>query len=168
VQNPFESIQQLAEQMNWVNQIFGPEAMGQMRDSMKAMKEPGERSRRPAPPPAGSQPAGPPLEIYLTPDAVVLCAILPGLTAPEQVRLSLLGPKELLLEAYLPARSLDGAVLHQERFTGYCHRIVSLPVAILAEGGTAALSDGILECRFPRQDHDGETGGVAVLQVHQP
>lgn len=178
MQNPFETIQHLAEQMNWVNQMFGPDTMAQMRDTMKTMKESGERVRRSgpglgpglgtAPGQAGGQPAGPPLELYVTPDAVVLCAVLPGLTRPEHLRVSLLGPTELLLEAFLQPRSLQGQLLHQERFAGYCHRTVTLPAAIVAEGGTASYSDGILTATFPRLQRGGAETGVAVLQVQQP
>lgn len=165
MQNPLDSLQQFSEQMNWVSQMFGPDTMGQMRDVMKAMKETGERPKPAAPPAPGSQNAGPPLEIYVTPDAVVLCAVLPGLASPQHVQLSLLGPKELLLEAFLAPRALEGGLLQQERFTGHCQRVVLLPAAVMAEGITAAYSDGILECRFRRLDQDGSNTGVAVLQV---
>ena len=170
MQNPFESIQHLAEQMNWVNQMFGPESMAQMRESMKAMKESGERVRRPGAPPVppGSPASGPPLEVYVTPETVVLCAVLPGLARPEHLRISLLGPTELLLEAFLQPRALEGQLLQQERFAGYCHRTVTLPAAIAAAGGTAAYTDGILTCQFPRLEHGGPATGVAVLQVQQP
>jgi HSP20 family molecular chaperone IbpA len=169
VQNPLETIQQFSEQMNWVNQMFGSDAMGQVRDIMKAMKEPGERQRpAPAPPVGANQNAGPPLEVYLTPDSVVVSAVLPGLAAPEHLHLSLLGPKELLIEAFLAPRVVNGSQLLQERFTGHCHRIISLPAAIIAESGIASYADGILECRFRRLEQDGSNTGVAILQINQP
>lgn len=167
MQNPFDSLRHLAEQLNWVNQMISPEMMAQVREGAPSLKETGERPRAPRPP-LPAQGGGPPIEIYVTAEAVVLCAALPGLTSPEQVWVSLLGPREVLLEAYLPPYTAGGALLHQERFTGYCHRIVTLPATIRPEPPATSYIDGMLQCRFPRLAQDGESPGVAVLQVNQP
>ncbi|MEW8978174.1 MAG: Hsp20/alpha crystallin family protein [Symbiobacterium sp.] len=107
---------------------------------------------------------GPPLDIYVTPHEVVVEAVLPGLTSPQQVSVSLVGPTELLIEAYLPDRLPDGLYLQRERFTGYCSRLVTLPAPV-RPAAAASYEDGLLALRFQRASPGTGSDGVAVLHV---
>ncbi|MFZ5622754.1 MAG: Hsp20/alpha crystallin family protein [Pseudomonadota bacterium] len=167
--DPFDLGQQLSSQLGSLSRALGPEfwqkvgevaGVGSMAGGL-----PGAKAGQPQRPDGrGEQPA-PPLELYVTTEEVVISAILPGLTAPEQVGFALTGPAELLIEAYLPPHTPHGLTLQRERYAGFCHRLITLPVSVFAEGARASYTDGILELRLRRAEPGAGSAGVAVLQV---
>lgn len=142
MQDPHDSMSQLAEQMNWLAQLMNSEFWQQIQSGMDSTRTPGQRVGmppnlhqahtfgRPINPPAPNQ--YPPLEIYVTPADVVLCASLPG-ASPQTVAASLTTPSELVLEAFVPPDGLAAPLL-RERFSGYCARTVTLPAPVRASG----------------------------------
>lgn len=162
MQNPSEAMKHLSDQMGWLSQMFGEEFWAKIHD--------GVRQGQPvtgAPPVA--QPRGPlavpPVEVYTTAMEVVLCALVPGLSGPEQVSLSMAGPAEVVLEAFLPPAGGQGIVLQRERLAGYCARTIALPAAVLPDGAKARYAGGVLEVRFVRTVPEARQGEVALLHV---
>lgn len=161
--DPGKVVQRIAEQLEALGDAFG-------EDFWRELGRAG--SPRPKGQPAGRAAsraraaAGPPLDIYVTPHDVVVEAILPGLTGPHQVAVSLAGPTELLIEAFLPDRLPDGLYIQRERFFGYCARMVTLPASVLP-AAAAQYRDGVLQLRFRRASPGSGGEGVAVLHVPQ-
>lgn len=165
---PQEAMKRLADQMGWLSQMLGEGFVSQIQEA--AMGNQAGREGRPCPPDgqtAGHQAqATPPLEIYLTPQEVVLCAALPGLASPDHLSVCLTAPNELILEAFVQPMALSGTVLRRERFAGYCHRTVTLPASVLQTGARATYTEGIVEIRLARAEPGGPDSGVSLLQVN--
>jgi len=163
VNDPGKVVQRIAEQLEALGDAFGEELFrelgraGTPRPKEQSGGRIGGRARTGAA-------AGPPLDIYVTPYEVVVEAILPGLGGPHQVTVSLAGPAELLIEAFLPDRLPDGLYIQRERFVGYCVRMVTLPATVLP-AASARYRHGILQLRFPRATPGSGGEGVAVLHV---
>lgn len=160
--DPTKLVERLTEQLDHIGAAFG-------QDFWKRFKEeatfPG---RAPAPAEANRRAAGapgnaPPLDLYVTADEVVVQAVLPGLQGPQFATLSLIGPTEILLEAFVPAQLPEGVYLQRERFAGYCFRILTLPTSVQPTA-QMGYEDGILEIRLRRAE-PGVGSGVAVLHV---
>ncbi|MFZ5825304.1 MAG: Hsp20/alpha crystallin family protein [Bacillota bacterium] len=167
--NPLDVGQQLSSQLGALSQALGPEFWQKVGEVAGVGAMPGglPGAKPPQPQPAdarGAQPA-PPVELYITTDEAVVSLILPGLSAPEQVGFGLSGPTELLIEAYLPLHTPHGVTLQRERFAGFCHRLITLPVSVLAEGARVSYTEGILELRLRRAEPGAGSSGVALLQV---
>lgn len=170
MKNPGEAMHQLAEQLNSLTQMFGNGFFDQLQAGFNAMK----------PPPTGAAPPGrtgpgqanavepPPLELYVTPDEAVLSAVLPGLKTPGQVSVSLVSPTQVVLEAFLVPPGDLGTLVQRERFSGYCTRMVTLPVSVLPANAGARYEDGILEVRFRRAEPGKGGEGVVLLHVTPP
>ena len=150
--DPAKLVQRLTEQLDALRDAFGEEFAP---DRWRA-----ERPRREGAAAGG----GPPLDVYVTPDEVVVHAVLPGLPDLRHVRISLTGPTEMLLEAFIPPRLPEGMYLQRERFAGYCSRLVTLPASV-RPWAAAKYADGILEVRLQRANPGSGYGGVAVLHV---
>lgn|GEM_PF-2399404 len=161
--DPVEAAQRIAEQLEVLGNAFGEEFWQEVARAAPpkkgAARGKGERPRTPVV-------AGPPLDIYVTPHEVVVEAVLPGLTDPRQVAVGLAGPTEVLIEAFLPDPFADGLYIQRERFTGYCARLVTLPVSV-RPAAAVRYGDGILELRFARVSPGTGSEGVAVLHVPQ-
>jgi len=150
--DPVKLVQRLTEQLDALREAFGEEF-------------PAERGRAGVPRKEGAAASsGPPLDVYVTPDEVVVHAVLPGLPDPRHVMVSLTSPTEVLLEAFIPPRHPEGMYLQRERFAGYCSRLVTLPASVRPVAA-ARYQDGILEIRLQRTSPGTGSGGVAVLHV---
>lgn len=167
MQNPTDVMSDLTKQMGWLNQMFGEDFFTHMQNA-GGVRPRSRQAGAPARPVATG--GAPPLEIYVTPNEVVICATLPGLSSQEDVAISLTSPHELVLEAMIqpPPAAEPTMVLLRERFTGYCHRLLTLPAPVLATGARTRYVDGLLEIHLPRADAGSGTGGVALLHVSQP
>jgi HSP20 family molecular chaperone IbpA len=152
VADPAKLVQRLTEQLDALRDAFGEEFAAERG-----------RAERPRKEGAAANP-GPPLDVYVTPNEVVIHAVLPGLPDPRHVIISLTSPTEILLEAYIPPRLPEGMYLQRERFTGYCSRLVTLPASVRPVAAAKYL-DGILEIRLQRANPGSGDGGVAVLHV---
>lgn len=161
--DPGKVVQRIAEQLEALGDAFGEELWRELGRAGAPQARGRTRSKAGNPPgPA----AGPPLDIYVAADEVVVEAVLPGLTSPQQVSVSLAGPAELLIEAYLPDRLPDGLYIQRERFSGYCARLVTLPAPVMP-AASASYRDGVLQLRFARAAPGQAGDGVAVLHVPQ-
>lgn len=150
--DPAKLVQRLTEQLDALRDAFGEEFAPELAQA--------ERPRR-----EGAAPtSGPPLDVYVTPNEVVVHAVLPGLSDLRHVIISLTSPTEILLEAFIPPRVPEGMYLQRERFTGYCSRLVTLPASVRPVAA-AEYRDGILEIRLQRSSPGSGDGGVAVLHV---
>jgi HSP20 family molecular chaperone IbpA len=176
MQDPRESMRQLADQMGWLSQMMSGEFWNQVQDGLDAARPPTAPPRQgagagpgPGPGRAPGRPTGPlggtfpPLEIYLTAAEVVVCAAVPG-AGPEGIALSLASPGELVLEVFAQPRGM-GAGLVRERFAGYCTRTVTLPASVHPHGAVARLADGLLEVRLQRLEPGAGDTGVSLLQI---
>lgn len=150
--DPAKLVQRLTEQLDALRDAFGEELLAERGRSERPRKE------------GAAAAAGPPLDVYVTSDEVVLHAVLPGLPDPRHVMVSLSSPTELLLEAFIPPRHPEGVYLQRERFSGYCSRLVTLPASV-RPAALARYQDGILEIRLQRVSPGTGDGGVAVLHV---
>ncbi len=161
--DPGNVVQRIAEQLEALSDAFGEDLWRELgrarspRQKEQPRPKPGSASR------AGAA-VGPPLDIYVTPHEVVVEAVLPGLTGPHQVTVSLAGATELLIEAFLPDRLPDGLYIQRERFSGYCSRLVTLPASVRPVA-VAGYQEGILQLRFQRTSPGSGSQGVAVLHV---
>lgn len=149
--DPAKLVQRLTEQLDALRDAFGEEFAP-------------ERGRVERPRREGASSAGPPLDVYVTPDEVVVQAVLPGLPDVQHVRICLTSPTEILLEAFIPPRLPEGMYIQRERFTGYCSRLVTVPASVRPVAAATYL-DGILEIRLRRANPGSGDGGVAVLHV---
>lgn len=164
--------------MGWVGELLGSEFWSDLGETVRSAARPSgtpnlvvasDPSGTPdpeAPPAAGpASPRTPPLEIYVTPAEVVLSAILPGLASPGHVDVYLAGPAEATLEAFVEPGPLQGHYLMRERFSGLCHRTVTLPAPVLPDGAQVQYADGVLEVRFRRSDPGAGPVGIALLHI---
>ncbi|MGE5673568.1 MAG: Hsp20/alpha crystallin family protein [Mycobacterium leprae] len=170
MQNPAEGLGQLQQQLGPLGQVLGEDFWRELQQAtnfpfaMPASAQP--QTPLPVTKPGAGPTANPPLEIYLTLTEVVVCAGLPGLSGAEHVRLSLTGPKELLLEAFLPPAVLHGTAIRKERFAGLCSRRVTLPAGVLPDSARAHYADGILEIHLKRAEAGQGEDGIALLRVN--
>jgi HSP20 family molecular chaperone IbpA len=164
----------MANQAGWINQILGPDFWQQFQEGLKqAHPTPGGMGKPPGHMGAGRPvnastspgPAGPPVDLYVTPTEVVVTVSLPGMTAPENLSIGFKPPNVIVIEAFLSPRSEMGVILQRERFVGYCVRTILLPAAVASAAVSASYVDGVLELRFLRETPIEGSDGVAVLQV---
>ncbi|HWI66690.1 MAG TPA: Hsp20/alpha crystallin family protein [Symbiobacteriaceae bacterium] len=163
---PTDAMRQLAEQMGWLQQFMGEDFWNQVSQAAR----PGQGAAGARPGAAGAPPqraaAGmPPVEVYATATEVVVTALLPGLSGPDQVAVSLATPLELVIEAVLPGPAPGAVTLHRECPSGYCARTVTLPAAISPTGVRAAYIHGCLELRLPRTEPGPASHELTLLQV---
>lgn len=93
----------------------------------------------------------PPMNAWLTEDAVYVEAELPGFSL-DKIELTLVG-RELTVRGEREEVEPDNArVLRRERPMGAFVRTVTLPVDIDNEGMHATLRDGVLRVRLPRTE----------------
>lgn len=158
--DPSKAVQRLTEQVEALRDAFGEDFWRQFAEQAAGLPQQhgGDAARQ------GTPVTGPPLDIYVTPDEVVVQAALPGLMDPQHASASLASPTELLIEAFLPPRLPDAMYIQRERFAGYCSRLVTLPASVLP-AAAARYEDGILEIRLRRAAPGAGTDGVAVLRL---
>jgi HSP20 family protein len=132
---------------------------------------------------------GMPLDVYTTPDALVVEAALPGVK-PEDVEISLLGD-QLTLSATTQSQrdSEDNGYLVREVRRGSFSRSLTLPQNVKGEAANATFENGILRLSIPKAeeakprqiritpttegtaqvgDGGGEAGNGAYASARQP
>ena len=93
-----------------------------------------------------------PLDIYTTPDALVLEAALPGVR-PEDVDISVLGDTLTLTATSSVDREEDKGGYHvREVRRGRFSRSVSLPTGLRTDAATATFEHGLLKLSFPKAE----------------
>ncbi|WP_051318181.1 Hsp20/alpha crystallin family protein [Cohnella thermotolerans] len=102
--------------------------------------------------------AGPRVDMYETPSAVVVLAELPGLQSPEQVRVRLYG-QTLELEGDLPCPYpvTGNRIALSERFFGHFRRSLSLPKPVSPDAIAARYAKGLLIVNLPIDGSDKQT-----------
>lgn len=95
-----------------------------------------------------------PLDVYTTPDQLVVEAALPGL-APEQVEITLTG-NSLTISADTQPRAEDRSAqreyLYQEIRRGAVSRTVTLPAELETDKAVAAFEHGLLRLSIPKAE----------------
>lgn len=92
------------------------------------------------------------LDLYTTPDALVVEAALPGVK-PEDVNVSLLGDQLTINATSNEERSSDeDGQSYREIRRGSFSRTVTLPTGINADGAQASFDNGLLRLRIPRAE----------------
>ena len=94
--------------------------------------------------------SGPRLDVYETSRELVIVAELPGLSSPEEIRLTLIDRTLLLRGAIIrPYGVADDQMLMAERYFGSFERTVPLPARAVLTGLKAQYQNGLLTIRFP-------------------
>ncbi len=92
-----------------------------------------------------------PLNVYETPEEMVVTAVLPGLKN-EDVSIQFEDGR-LIIDADLPAPKMENVTWHyRELAYGHYHREVTLPVAINTEKIEATLQNGYLTLHLPKAE----------------
>jgi HSP20 family protein len=118
-----------------------------LRDEMNRM------FGRPAGAPGGAGVTwSPPVDVFDTPEAIILKAELPGLK-PEDVELTV-DDNVLSLrgERRFQEKVEDGRYYRLERAYGQFSRSMALPQGVRADEISAVFSDGVLEVRVPKTE----------------
>lgn len=93
-----------------------------------------------------------PLDIYATPDTLVLEAALPGVK-PEDVDISILGDTLTLTATSASEHKVDEGGYHiQEVRRGRFSRTVSLPTGLRTDAAAATFENGILRLAIPKAE----------------
>jgi HSP20 family protein len=101
---------------------------------------------------AGDDARGMPLDIYTTPDALVIEAALPGVR-PEDVDISVLGDTLTLTATSAAERSEESAdYLYREVRRGRTSRTVTLPAGLRTSDAEATFEHGMLRLTFPKAE----------------
>ncbi|NOU77209.1 Hsp20 family protein [Paenibacillus sp. LMG 31458] len=100
---------------------------------------------------------GPRVDMYETPQELVVVAEVPGLSSPEQIQLSF-RDQSLLMRGMLvrPYQVLDEQMLLSERFFGAFERVFRLPGNAMTDQMRAQYHNGLLIIRIPLAPPDGE------------
>ncbi|SDN31575.1 HSP20 family protein [Paenibacillus sp. yr247] len=100
---------------------------------------------------------GPRIDMYETPQELVVVAEVPGLSSPEQIQLSF-REQSLLMRGMLvrPYQVLDEQMRLSERFFGAFERVIRLPGKARTEQMRAQYHNGLLIIRIPLAPPDGE------------
>ncbi|UKS24861.1 Hsp20/alpha crystallin family protein [Paenibacillus sp. HWE-109] len=100
---------------------------------------------------------GPRIDMYETPQELVVVAEVPGLSSPEQIQLSF-REQSLHMRGNLarPYQVTDQQMRLSERFFGVFERAIRLPGRALTEHMRAHYQNGLLIVRIPLSPPDGE------------
>jgi HSP20 family protein len=92
------------------------------------------------------------LDLYTTPEALVVEAALPGVK-PEDINVSLLGDQLTISATSAEERSSDeDGHSYREIRRGSFSRSVTLPTGVNAEGARASFDNGLLRLQIPRAE----------------
>jgi HSP20 family protein len=95
---------------------------------------------------------GPPLDIYQTPDEVVVKATLPGMK-PEDVSIDITGDTlSIKGESKAEEEVKKEDYLYQERRYGAFSRSVVLPGGLKSDRAEATMEDGVLTLKIPKAE----------------
>lgn len=93
-----------------------------------------------------------PLDIYATPDSLIVEAALPGVK-PEDVDVSILGDTLTLTATSATERAADQGGYHvQEVRRGRFVRSVALPAGLRTDAATASFEHGMLHLAIPKAE----------------
>jgi HSP20 family protein len=100
---------------------------------------------------------GPRVDMYETPQELVIVAEVPGLSSPEQIQLTF-RDQSLLIRGTLvrPYQVLDQHMLLAERFFGEFERVIRLSGRAVTDRMQARYHNGLLIIRIPLAPPDGE------------
>ncbi|OPH56739.1 hypothetical protein BC351_27140 [Paenibacillus ferrarius] len=100
---------------------------------------------------------GPRIDMYETPQELVVVAEVPGLSSPEHIQLSF-RDQSLLVRGNLvrPYQVPDEKMRLSERFFGAFERAIRLPGRAMTEHMRANYHNGLLIVRIPLAPPDGE------------
>ncbi|MEW9699899.1 Hsp20/alpha crystallin family protein [Paenibacillus sp. SI8] len=100
---------------------------------------------------------GPRVDMYETPQELVIVAEVPGLSSPEQIKL-IFQDQRLLMRGTLvrPYQVLDQHMLLSERFFGEFERSIRLPGRAATDHMQARYHNGLLIIRIPLTPANGE------------
>jgi HSP20 family protein len=94
----------------------------------------------------------PPLDVYETPDEIVVSAVLPGLRA-EDVEITMTGQNLTLRGEFKASEEVKREqYLYRERRFGSFNRSLQLPVRVQGENAEATFADGVLTLRVPKAE----------------
>jgi HSP20 family protein len=91
-----------------------------------------------------------PVDIYTTPEAVVITAAVPGVK-PDEVEITIEGTS-VTLRGELKAPETTGTYLYQERRYGPFARSFDLAVPIQADKAEAVFENGVLTLTIPKAE----------------
>lgn len=91
-----------------------------------------------------------PLDVYTTPEEIVIIASLPGLT-PDEVDISIEGDT-LMIRGELRPPLENVSYLFQERAYGAFSRTLTLNVPVEAAGAEAVFENGVLTLTLPKAE----------------
>jgi HSP20 family protein len=101
---------------------------------------------------AESAAAGIPLDVLMTPDALVVEAALPGVK-PENVAISVLGDTlTISAQSTSEERREQGGYLYQEVRRGSFSRAVTLPSNVRPDAASATFENGMLRLSIPKAE----------------
>lgn len=94
----------------------------------------------------------PAVDVYTQEGQLVVQADLPGVTK-DQVQVDITD-EAVTISAEVNNENVEerDGWLHRERFSGKLRRVVRLPAAVDASGGSAKLEDGVLTVRLPLKE----------------
>jgi HSP20 family protein len=96
---------------------------------------------------------GLPLDVYATPDAIVVEAALPGVK-PDDVDITITGDTLTISGSSAEQRErTDEGVLYREIRRGTFSRTVTLPSDVKSDGATASFENGILRLSIPKAEN---------------
>lgn len=96
--------------------------------------------------------AYPALNVYSTPERLVITAELPGLTV-EDIDLSVVG-STLTIKGKRESQAANGTFLRRERYDGSFVRSLDLPYSVETSQVKAVLENGVLCISLPRAEAD--------------
>lgn len=103
----------------------------------------------------GAMPAawsGPPLDVYETPEAVVVQAAIPGV-APDQVEITVQGNYVAISgQTKTESKTEDKNYLRRETRSGSFSRSLELPPGLQTDKADAKFQDGIVTLTFPKAE----------------
>ena len=91
-----------------------------------------------------------PLDVYTTPEEIVIVASLPGLT-PDEVEIAIEGDT-LTIRAELQPPLENVSYLFQERTHGTFSRTVTLNIPVESENAEAVFENGVLTLTLPKAE----------------
>ncbi len=118
-----------------------------MREMMSQFFDDVVRSREHA---TSTRAARLPVDVWVTDDAVILQASLPGAN-PEDVDVTFDGDT-LIINATLPEPNIEGKAVMRERYHGPVHRALTLDIPVDPDRTEAVFKNGVLTLTIPRAD----------------
>lgn len=101
---------------------------------------------------SGGESVTPALDVYETPDDIVVTAVLPGIK-PEDVDITMTGQTLTLRGEFKADDKVErDQYLYRERRYGSFSRSLQLPVRVEGDRAEATFTDGVLNLRIPKAE----------------